>query len=112
MFKPSVRVTVEISPGDYREVRKELGGTLVKDTFSHVDIPDVDASGFGRMLCTNPVEIRRVMVARKDAAKMISVAITDALLDAMGVRDTEMGYKRHNAVLSGAANEVKPRRDV
>jgi len=101
MFKPKVIVTVEISPCDYREVRKELGESLVYDTFAPIDIPDVDASGFGRMLCTHPVEIERVTMARKDAAKMISAAITDALLDVIGMQDTEMGYKRHNSVLDG-----------
>ena len=93
-FKPRVYVSVEITPGERRCKAIELDEQIMYDTLEPLDYPSPDADGFARMTCSSTVTIKRVMQSRERVAKMISTAITNALLDMMGEKDTEMGYKK------------------
>ena len=94
MFKPTVAVSVEIAPFDFREVRKAIGKEIVYDTFGSLDLPSPGAGAIEKMLCTDSVTIERRMRSRQQIAKGLSKAITEALLDLMGAQDTEMGYQK------------------
>ena len=94
MFKPRIKIVLEIYPGDSREVWRELGDCLISESFRSIDRPSTNADPFTvALLCTEPAEIKRTMKTRKEIAALIADEITNALLDEMGARDTEMGYK-------------------
>jgi hypothetical protein len=99
MNKP--HVTVHLQAFEYPSesdatVQIALSESLIRSVMQPLDFPSPDA-GLGALFCTNTVTIERVMQSREAAAKLISQALTKALLDAMGARDTQMGYpKRTN----------------
>jgi hypothetical protein len=73
-----------------------LSENLIRNAFVPIDTPSADADYFTReMICTKTAVIDEVMLERKRAAKIISDALTEALLDAMGINDTEMGYRKN-----------------
>ena len=94
MFKPTIKVSIETEPFEFRTVCKELSEGLIYDTFRPLDLPSRSADGLDRIFCTDTVTIERTIRKRRDIAKAISAAVTEALLDLMGLQDTEMGYTR------------------
>lgn len=64
---------------------------LVSETYRPIDAPSLDA-GIAGVFCTPTAQRVSVMKDRERAAKLISEAITRALLDSMAARDTVMGY--------------------
>lgn len=93
-FKPKITVDIEITPYQHKVIRKELADSIVYNTFGKLDFPSSSAGVFEKMLCTDSITIARVMKSRKDIAKMLSSMLTEALLDLMGAKDTEMGYEK------------------
>jgi hypothetical protein len=97
------KITVFIQPGQYPGPRdiaitRELGEDLVRRTFTPLDHPTPTADVITRELfCSETVTIRETTIKRKRAAKMISEVLTEVLLDAMGIADTEMGYPKDHA---------------
>jgi hypothetical protein len=91
----TVTVIIELSRGGPRvQVTKSLERWVVEDTFAQLDVPDVNASGLSRMLCTHPDIIQRTMKSRNEIAKLLTDELLAALLDAMNAGDTRMGYPR------------------
>lgn len=91
-------VSVHLQVAEYpseRDVttRVNLDESLIYDAIQPLDFPSPDA-GIAAMLCSDTVTIRRVTRSREEAAKIISKALTKALLDAMSARDTQMGYTK------------------
>lgn len=98
MFKPKIKVIIEIYPGDYRQIWRELSESIIYETFKSIDLPSPNADAFTSVfLCTSPITIKRVMKRRKEIAELISNEITEVLLSEMGAKDTEMGYEIINA---------------
>lgn len=100
MFKPRITVSIEYAPGSIAVTHRTLSEMLVYDSFQPLDHPSPNADSFtATMLCTDAVTIKRVMKKRGDIADLISCELTEALLDQMGAKDTEMGYEKHNPSL-------------
>lgn len=100
---PKIRVALEIKPGDWREAWLSLGEELVRDVFSPIDLPSIDANAWYKSLCTQEFEIKRVQMERGKMAKLIAEALTAELLRHMSAKDTVMGYAQPNADLDGTA---------
>lgn len=94
MTTNKIRVTLDLGYGDFREIEKELSESVVRTALVPLDLPSSTADGFGRFLCSPEAEIRRVMRSREETARVLSRELTDAIVEAMGARDTEMGYPR------------------
>ena len=75
------------------EIAMPLSEDLIYEALEPVDLPDKHAPIYEQMLCTSELKIKYVMVERQRAAKVISEALTNAILDIMGSKDTKMGYK-------------------
>jgi len=91
-FQSKIRVSIELTPGDWREACFSLGEELVQDTFSLIDLPSLDANEWHKSICTEKFEIKRVQMERGKMAKLISEALTAELLRQMSAKDTVMGY--------------------
>lgn len=72
-------------------ISRTLDTWLVENAFRPVDRPKAGVDVFSKMMCDSPVIIEATMRDRKTIAKLL----TDAILDAMGAKDTEMGYPCH-----------------
>ena len=97
MFKPRITVSIELEPGRTVAVQRTLSEMIVYDTFQALDHPSPGADSFtAAMFCTDTATVARVMKSRKDISKLLSRELTEALLDQMGAKDTEMGYEKHS----------------
>lgn len=95
MFNSTISVQVELSPGQTVVAGTTLDYALVREAWAPIDHPSRGADPFtARMFCTPPPEVRRVMMLRKDAAKLIAEELTAIILEQMKSLDTEMGYAR------------------
>lgn len=93
-FKPIVKVSVEIFPGDIKSSWLELGQSIIDESFELMDLPSPNADAFTReLICTNSAKIARTIKSRKEIAQDLSKLITEGLLNIMGSKDTRMGYK-------------------
>ena len=104
-MKPKIIVSIEITPGDWRESCFSLDEELVRDVFSPIDLPSLDANAWHKSICTQEFEIKRVQMERGKMAKLISEALTADILRQMSAKDTVMGYAVPNAESSGALNK-------
>lgn len=93
-MKPFIRVVVQPGafPGRHDiDVAMPLPEELVFEAYRPVDIPSEDA-GLAEIFCTPAWQRVHIMREREYAAKVISAAITKAVLDSMYARDTVMGH--------------------
>jgi len=101
-------IRIQIQPFEHpgpRDIDRAfpISGEMARKTFEPLDLPHLNADGLERMLCTNPVTIREVMVNRGKWAKMIADHVVDVLMDSMEFDDTEMGYKHDGPTKYGNA---------
>ena len=94
------KIRVELQVGRWpsstydRVVELPLSDNLVYEALERLDLPDPKAPVYAQMMCTSDFKIQTVMVERERRAKILSEALTKALLEAMGSEDTIMGYKK------------------
>ena len=82
--------------GEDIEIVLPLSEEMVGDAMQAIDNPSPNADPLTAMLCCTPAAtIVRVKASRQRAAKVISAAVTKALLDIFYAGDTEMGYKKN-----------------
>jgi hypothetical protein len=68
---------------------------LLYDALEPIDFPSPSADSMARnLICTSSEKIVQVKSSRERAAKIISEALTEAILNIFSTNDTEMGYKR------------------
>lgn len=91
------KVTVTLQPMQYpsnedKTICMPISEDLIYRALQSIDLPDIHADPFTReMICTSTTKIEGVRIKREDAARLISNAVTKALLDLMGMNDTVMG---------------------
>jgi hypothetical protein len=99
MNKPHICVRIqahEYPSSDDREVKIELHEPLVRETFKVLDYPKPDC-GIAAMFCTDTMTIQHVKEKRQFTAEFLSKVLADAILKAMGQKDTRMGYPINSA---------------
>jgi hypothetical protein len=92
-MNPFIRVVIQPGrfPGPHDvDVALPLPEELVSEAYRPIDIPSENA-GLAEIFCTPTVQRVHIMREREYAAKIISAAITKAVLDSMFARDTVMG---------------------
>lgn len=95
MFKPAINVSIEFYPGESVYATRELPEPIVYEAFQSLDHPTPDADpSLATLCCTDIVIRKRVMKERREISKLISQELTEVLIDQMGAKDTEMGYKK------------------
>ena len=89
-----IKVFVQLgrSPSEHDiMVALPLSKELVRESYAKLDHPSGTA-GIAEVFCTPVMRRVRVMAERKVAAKLITEALTEAILDSMSREDTVMGY--------------------
>lgn len=68
---------------------------MVRQTFAPIYLPSRRVDAVVReTLCTPSAKIAATKINREEAAEMLSEAVTKALLESMGYKDTRRGYTR------------------
>jgi hypothetical protein len=89
----TITVTILMSQfGERIVAQQELPRWIVEQTFCPIDLPDPSISDVAAILCESSVKIESVMKTRNEIAERLSQTLTKLLLDAMGAKDTRMGY--------------------
>lgn len=92
------RITVELDPSDQGIGQRIIVTTDVSDllyqSMQPLDKFDWKAPPLYQMICTDQQTVQRVTKLRKDAAKILSEALTEMLMEAFERNDTIMGYDR------------------
>lgn len=93
-----MKIFVRLEAGHYPgvadfEVALPIEGAFVRDALVPLDWPSEDA-GIAEMLCSPRATIERVMASRAEISKKLTPILARALMDAMGAKDTEMGYPK------------------
>lgn len=95
MAKITVTVQVGEYPGeDDRIVHKSLSKQIMRHCFESLDHPSRNADAVVReLICTSTAERKKVFLTRKEIASLLASALTEAIVECMGQRDTVMGYR-------------------
>ena len=93
----SANIRVKLQVGKFpskhdREIVMPLSEELLYEALEKLDLPDVRAPAYAQMLCTSTFKIQHVMAEREHMAKVLSEALTNALLGILNSADTRMGY--------------------
>jgi hypothetical protein len=93
------RITVHLQVGAWpspldRSIALPLDEELVRDAWTPIDVPSLDADPFIREIaCTGSVQIVKVRETRERMAQLLAKTLVRALLASMEAEDTYMGYR-------------------
>nr|DAH92571.1 MAG TPA: hypothetical protein [Caudoviricetes sp.] len=95
----TIRLTFKLEDTHFRfepvTKRYDLLEPAVREVFKPLD--HHRGAAWSQFLCSDPREVMRVQMDRKRMAALIAEAITQAIMDEFGARDTVNGYPKEGA---------------
>lgn len=93
MFKPRVCVSLEISPGERREVCRDVEDDLY-EIFEKIDAPRPGSDVHVEMICARAEITVRRLRDRRQVSAIVGALIAEELVKLLGAKDTENGYPK------------------